>query len=64
MVEQKGYRFILPAGDRRVINVSRDTRDAIVAYAKSRDITITDATQRLLSMALRREYIERAFDNE
>ena len=62
MTEQTGYRFILRARDRRVLNVSRDTRDAVVAYAQSRNITIAEATQQLLSSALRREYIERAFD--
>ena len=62
MTEQTGYRFILRARDRRVLNVSKDTRDAIVAYAKSKDITIAEATQRLLFLALRREYVEEAFN--
>ena len=56
MTVHKGYRYILSASDRRILTVHIDTRDAIVAYAKSRRITIAEATQYLLMRALKDEY--------
>ena len=56
MTAHKGFRYILSAKDRRVLCVHKDTRDAIVAYAKSRNITVAEATQNLLIEAINNEY--------
>jgi len=49
------YKYTIPANERNKCHliVSRQTHNVIVLYAKKWNITITEATQRILSQSIK-----------
>ncbi len=52
-VDKVSNRYVLPAKDRKFVTVHKDTHEAIKAFASVRNISIVEATQYLLTKAIK-----------